>query len=1012
MGVKNKESYGFFRILSLDGSDIYSAMHRKDGPPELTVFNKDGKFDVDLFCGTIDESLNTLEMESVYASCKQEMNKYEKFLVHKERRCMMAVINVSFKYTVKKYKKKPNGMYVLDGYTVDKSDLEDHVLISEEDGELKLLAVEVANKKNFETYEPVNLPISSELLGKQFFYNKQKEVYEIYEAYEEKKKAPESTSIKEIREYLYDKGFSVDGVHYVRYMRSAGAGRSGTCLFIAEPLYKAMMEWTNCGLDPKAEYAIKDQASWQAYQALTLSTIIGIVNIPKNGILLIRDQVSTFREKVVNVTANGSILSAKVPKGKVKIKNVIWDGEALLDRSVFEENGFEGKGMMLLRNRFFKTCAFNTNLQKWFEDNNITDIKQLNGVCIGVTSVKDIKLVITESSLKYLKFKTPSDKNIKDQFKRWIKHVYGNRSTAAFGVVKTDKSTGFMDGRMVKTNYQLLNTIQLSNKQAKDFVKPSLDFLKAMKKDPAYVRYYSHLFARDEHEAKEDITAENYRQKLVVDMTSLSDDFKETPFYREYQEDNIKSFQKKLKHGKILVDGAYHTLFGNCVEFLHAVVKGYKVGEPEALKDGEIYAPRFKDGEELLCERSPHITMGNLYIVKNKYVEEIDKYFNLRDSKTIVCVNAINSNIQQRLNGCDYDSDTMLITNNEILLNAAKMNYEKFLVPYCSVKPISSDDSNKDKNKGASDDLAEIDRKISQTRTGEIVNLSQFLNSLYWDKLYSGDLADLDDLYKDICKLAVLSGIEIDRAKRSFDVITADVLRELRIKHKKPYLDANSQKVPTFFIQMTGSTNEKSGSDKAKLSTPMSFIYDEVKSSGKRDKKSDDSKITYSALFGFEDEQRDNKKRMDNKNGIVTKRAQKILKTVAETNRDIKAMNYRARTKDYSERNAIAAEKKLLFDECREKVGKWLEYEDDSIYYMLLKKLDGDCKDDEEKKTLNSCRSLLFAMICYARDGYLINKIKRSEEMFDLLYLEDESNVQDGDWIFGHRHIKGRKYKK
>ena len=148
------------------------------------------------------------------------------------------------------------------------------------------------------------------------------------------------------------------------------------------------------------------------------------------------------------------------------------------------------KGMMLLRNRFFKTCAFNTNLQKWFEDNGITDIKQLSGINYNAESVKDIKLVITESSLKYLKFKTPSDKNIKDQFKRWIKHVYGNRSTAAFGVVKTDKSTGFMGGKMVKTNYQLLNTLQLSKEQTKTFLAPSLDFLKNMKNDPMYMRYY------------------------------------------------------------------------------------------------------------------------------------------------------------------------------------------------------------------------------------------------------------------------------------------------------------------------------------------------------------------------------------------------------------------------------------------------------------------------------------------------------------------------------------------
>lgn len=57
----------------------------------------------------------------------------------------MAVINVSFEHTAKKYT-QVNGIYVLDGYTVDKSELEDHVLISEENGELILLAIELHRK--------------------------------------------------------------------------------------------------------------------------------------------------------------------------------------------------------------------------------------------------------------------------------------------------------------------------------------------------------------------------------------------------------------------------------------------------------------------------------------------------------------------------------------------------------------------------------------------------------------------------------------------------------------------------------------------------------------------------------------------------------------------------------------------------------------------------------------------------------------------------------------------------
>ena len=54
-------------------------------------------------------------------------------------------------------------------------------------------------------------------------------------------------------------------------------------------------------------------------------------------------------------------------------------------------------------------------------------------------------------------------------------------------------------------------------------------------------------------------------------------------------------------------------LLGNGLEFLHAIIdKDYKVDEPLALGDGEIFTQKFPNGKFLLCERSPHITMGNL----------------------------------------------------------------------------------------------------------------------------------------------------------------------------------------------------------------------------------------------------------------------------------------------------------------------------------------------------------------------------------------------------------------
>ncbi len=164
-------------------------------------------------------------------------------------------------------------------------------------------------------------------------------------------------NLKSLREHFYANGFCVNGVHYVRYKRSAGSSREGKCLFIDERLQRAMSKWSECGLKPQ-----KDLASWESYKALSLSSIKGTVDIPLNGILFVPDYKSVFQEEVVSVEIEDGTLSAKTKQ--TQITNDIWDGESLLDESVFEKY-YADSHMLLLRGKFFKSCAFRTKLQKW-----------------------------------------------------------------------------------------------------------------------------------------------------------------------------------------------------------------------------------------------------------------------------------------------------------------------------------------------------------------------------------------------------------------------------------------------------------------------------------------------------------------------------------------------------------------------------------------------------------------------------------------------------------------------
>lgn len=594
--------------------------------------------------------------------------------------------------------------------------------------------------------------------------------------------------IRQLREYFYENGFHIDGIHYVRYKRSAGSSREGKCLFIDERLYKAMAKWSECGLKPKMNLA-----SWESYKALSLSSIKGTVKFPLEGILFVPDYKSTFTDEVISVEVqDGTLTSAHK---QTEITNDIWDGESLLDESVFRGN-YADKHMLLLRNKFFKSCAFRTKLQKWFQDKNIT-LKELKsrGFVTFATDINQIVMVTTPNSLKYLKFAGGfTERNIRN----WMENI-----NDTFGVVKWDKSTRFFHGKMVQSSYQLLNTLGLTETQAAELLQPSIDYISLLRKDVDFMRYhFTDAFARekdDEEPVRPDGIAD--RADVIFTLMHKCPHFDETELYANFRNDVVKSLKERLKRGHILLNGTNATLFGNGPELLKYIAGDEIISE---LHSGQIYCKRFADKTKLLCARSPHITMGNLYSAENSTQGEIWNYFDLGEN--IVCVNAIGENIQQRLNGCDYDSDTMLLTDEKLLVEIAEKYKDLFKVPVCKIETAKKENQT----------LPELDHDTSNNKIGEIVNLSQKLNSLIWDKIHKGESEEkIKEIYGDVCKLAVLSGLEIDKAKHAYDILNVGKeLIALRKKYDKPS--------PVFFQEIDESNKEK---QYIFYDTAMDYVY-------------------------------------------------------------------------------------------------------------------------------------------------------------------------------------------
>ena len=731
-------------IPSIDAKDIYLSSHYiEDNPEGYNLKLKDGQYNLRKFINTLDYSLDLIELKEIY---------YKKFRKHdfsfrvKKHDYSVNVINLTFKYSVKEWNQMNKNTFVKLGY-----DYRDLIF---DDGIAKNAEGEVVGIKINERIEhPIQIPKPFVMEEVRIYDKKDKTLLKEVQIQYFKRGEPKTIKTNaELRTELYKNGFVCNGVKYCRMKRSTGSARVGKCLFIRDDLYEPILKFSSGGL--KYNYGDPiDLAAYEGYIALPSSSIIDTIPIKPENILLIDDYDSVFREDVIETHDEDGWL--ETTEKNCEITNTIWDGQSLMDVSLFGD--YSEYGMVLLRNLMFKSCCFNCNIQQWFKDNNITDVSQLNGKT-RATCIEDVKLITTPNSIKYLKFST---------WDEWLDHLYPN-----FGVVKHDKKTHFFGGRLVQTHYQLLNTLQMSKDEVEDFLQESLEFAQMLRDRPEVVRYYIKYPDIDElSPMSRPIISRN---DVVYNLMCINDNFTKTKYYKEFLIDLLRSYYKNLKNGHIYVNGNYSTLLGNPIEMLQQAIGKFE-GKSQ-IGIGNIHSTRFEYNKTLLASRSPHVTIGNIWLPYNTENKLIDCYLNLTNE--IVCINSIGENVLQRLSGADFDSDTVMLTDNEKLIRAAKRNYHIFKTPTSFVS------STKVKRFYTPEQQADLDIKTSVNKIGEIVNLSQELNSLLWDRMYSGaTYDDIKDLYYDICQLDVMSGIEIDKAKKEFIINNSKELDKLRAKY-------------------------------------------------------------------------------------------------------------------------------------------------------------------------------------------------------------------------------------
>ncbi len=281
----------------------------------------------------------------------------------------------------------------------------------------------------------------------------------------------------EVRKKFYEEGFNLNGVHYVLFKRSSSKSRVNQSLFIDESMLDDIQNWGRLNLEFK-ENEPCDCAGLMSYESLTLSGLINTIRIEPHEVLLIDDCQSDFSAKASVTEFNSKYKKLVVTERMEQQTSDIFDGQSLLDVSKFVGE-YKNKGCLLLRNKFFKSCAFSCNIKQWFEDNNITCVSQLQGLTLA-KNIEDIKLITTPNSLKALKFAykldCPKETKQETMFKYWLDNIDFD-----FGVCKYDKPSQF--GEYQQTSYQMLNSLPLSYDDVLELAQPNIKQIEMLKND-------------------------------------------------------------------------------------------------------------------------------------------------------------------------------------------------------------------------------------------------------------------------------------------------------------------------------------------------------------------------------------------------------------------------------------------------------------------------------------------------------------------------------------------------
>lgn len=462
-------------------------------------------------------------------------------------------------------------------------------------------------------------------------------------------------------------GFYVNGKHFVISERSASMTRNSILSFVMEEIEPALYEAVTMGSDPGPTVISK----LMAYRGLTLSSchcLDGfrpkVIVVPDYECVLPNQHVRYIYDKETSfVNSDGETVPWKqkdVTDGYRDIKVTPFDGCGIHHPAITDEVKFrlgldesDDPTTILWRAPYIKGLTAEIDYESFYAERGVTHLTDIWGVEHDVTPGAEPMIILSESMYKGKKYfqrtKTYADwEYYWEQFEK-----YGH----CFGVAKWN-FTRDTEPVYTRCNYQVLQTLEMDYDSFAALANDSVEWAqKIIDGDEFYSMCFLGLNA-DRHNP-----LNNYTQAVMKNPAMLKNHE-----VRCYLIDLLQKYLHDMCCGKIWIKSCFKFILPDLISFMEAAAGLEPVG---CLGDGEFYCVT-RDGPllgEKLITRNPHICEAENVVLNAVDNDLTGKYLSHLSNTCIINSKSI---IPQRLNGCDFDGDLVLVFDDSRVLDGVK----------------------------------------------------------------------------------------------------------------------------------------------------------------------------------------------------------------------------------------------------------------------------------------------------------------------------------------------------